>query len=558
MRSLSSGSRGNRIILFLIGALLGAVCFIGVYGVRVLDPSYDDWLLLGDMDLRQHYIGFCHFRQSRWQFPIGLIETLSYPMSMSVIYTDSIPLLAVLFKLLAWFLPVKFQYFGWAGLLSFMLMGGFSCLLLSRFVKNRALCALCSLFFILSYPVIQRMFYHTALAAQWIIILALVLWFFEEELTVVKRTVLWCIMGLLCVGIHSYFLPMAGLILLCAVAEEVMAGKEKALFNGMMELAGFCLTALTALFVLGGFYGGTSAVGEGLGTFSANLNTFINPLKDGKLYPGLPLYYDFQYEGFAYLGGGCLLLLVLSGLILIVFSAAGYLKPAEYIKKHSKAVLSLCLFLVTLALAVFPIVSFDKVKLFGVPYPGFIRKLLGIFRSNGRFIWVCFYLLLLAGCAGSVRLIQYCVKGRKGVIISFVSVSAALLLQLCDISGMLKGKYDYFAAEQHYQTLWERIEPVKDIESYSGFVFMYNDNDILMDTAYYGYLHGMWQNNYYYARDINDAVEMNIAQWNAALSAGKIRKDIIYIYRELEGDIKPAPELEQVYFDGHIAGYKKK
>ena len=168
------------------------------------------------------------------------------------------------------------------------------------------------------------------------------------------------------------------------------------------------------------------------------------------------------------------------------------------------------------------------------------------------------YSEVIAACAGSARLIQYCVKGRKGVIISFISVSAALLLQLYDISGMLKGKYDYFAAEQHYQTLWERIEPVKDIESYSGFVFMYNDNDILMDTAYYGYLHGMWQNNYYYARDINDAVEMNIAQWNAALSAGKIRKDIIYIYRELEGDIKPAPELEQVYFDGHIAGYKKK
>ena len=107
MRSLSSGSRGNRIKLFLIGALLGAVCFTGVYGVRVLDPAYDDWLLAGDMDLRQHYIGFCHFRQSRWQFPIGLIETLSYPMSMSVIYTDSIPLLAV------WILTGLWHSTGW-------------------------------------------------------------------------------------------------------------------------------------------------------------------------------------------------------------------------------------------------------------------------------------------------------------------------------------------------------------------------------------------------------------------------------------------------------------
>ena len=165
---------------------------------------------------------------------------------------------------------------------------------------------------------------------------------------------------------------------------------------------------------------------------------------------------------------------------------------------------------------------------------------------------------MLAAVSGSVRLIRYCVKGRKGVIISFVSVSAALLLQLYDISGMLKGKHDQFAVKQSYQTLWERIEPVKNIQRYSGFVFMYNDNDILMDTAYYGYLNGMWQNNYYYARDINEAVEMNIAQWNAALSEGKIRKDIIYIYRESDEDIKPVPELEQVYFDGHIAGYAGK
>ena len=415
-----------RLRLFLFGTLLGAVCFLAVYGAKILNPTYDDWLLLGDMDLRQHYIGFCHFRQSRWQFPIGLIETLSYPKSMSVIYTDSIPILAVLFKLFAYVLPVRFQYFGLAGLISFMLMGGLSCLLLARFCDNKIAIVIYSIFFILSYPVIQRMYYHTALAAQWILILALDLWFYQEELAAKRRVVYWSLMGFLCVSIHSYFLPMTGLILAAAAADTWIAAKDKkatagdhaeedrkrsdgldekkAILTGLYELAGFCATAILSLFIYGGFYGGTSAVGDGLGSFSSNLNTFINPLHDGKLYGELPLYYGFQYEGFGYLGGGILLLLILGIVCTVTLSVLGYVKPMQVLKGHRRLGIAGGVFVIFCALAIFPIVTFNDVKVFGVPYPGAVKKFLGIFRSNGRFIWTAVYLLELLATAGTYRL----------------------------------------------------------------------------------------------------------------------------------------------------------
>ena len=98
--------------LFLTGCLMGVLCFIAVYGVKILNPGYDAWLLNGDLDLMQHYIGFGHYRNSSWTFPIGLISTLSKPYPMSVIYTDSIPLIAVFFKILSPLLPETFQYFG--------------------------------------------------------------------------------------------------------------------------------------------------------------------------------------------------------------------------------------------------------------------------------------------------------------------------------------------------------------------------------------------------------------------------------------------------------------
>ncbi len=59
---------------------------------------------------------------------------------------------------------------------------------------------------------------------------------------------------------------------------------------------------------MGGFYGGSSGVGPGLGTFGSNFNTFINPINYGRLLPEMGIENVFQYEGFGYLGLGVILL----------------------------------------------------------------------------------------------------------------------------------------------------------------------------------------------------------------------------------------------------------
>ncbi|MCR5735655.1 MAG: DUF6311 domain-containing protein [Lachnospiraceae bacterium] len=584
------------LILFLSGCIIGAACFLIVYGYRILNPLYDDWLFTGDMDLRQHYIGFCHFRQSRWQFPIGLIETLSYPNSMSVIYTDSIPLFAVFFKLISYILPVRFQYFGIFGLISFMLMGGLSALLLRRFTDNRYIALTGSVFFILAYPVIQRLYYHTALSAQWIIILCLDLWLYQEELSEKKRVILWSLMGFLCVAVHSYFLPMAGLIMLCAVTDQIIAAgsadegrsangdKEDGLIKrftsalkrpaakpGFAAIAGFCASALANLYILGGFYGGTDASGPGLGTFNSNLNTFINPLTDGKVYGSLPLYNGFQYEGFGYLGFGIICLLAAA----VVIYAVGRrvlpktqnntdLQPERTPEKEQqkdkekifaygyRVRIAFVLFAVSFAMAVLPMVTFNEKKLFGIPYPALIHRLLSIFRSNGRFIWPCVYLLMLAAIIIPAKLL----KNRAGI--SVLLIVAALVLQLYDISYMLSYKHDQFAKEQKYDNVWMTMTHIPDPERFSGFVFLYNENDIIMDTAFYAYLNGMWQNNYYYARDIDEMVNRDINEWKHELANGMIRDDIIYIFRDEDADESLLSGLDlSTNLDGHIYGWKK-
>ena len=48
---------------FAIGALIGAIFFIAIYGFGVLNVTNDSWLLTG-RDLQQHYIGWKYYRAS--------------------------------------------------------------------------------------------------------------------------------------------------------------------------------------------------------------------------------------------------------------------------------------------------------------------------------------------------------------------------------------------------------------------------------------------------------------------------------------------------------------
>ena len=84
---------------YIIIAVIIFIIFGLIYGLRVLNPLYEDWALTKS-DLMQHYSGWKAFRNESWHFPIGLLNSVSYPTYISIIYTDSIPLLAVFFKLI--------------------------------------------------------------------------------------------------------------------------------------------------------------------------------------------------------------------------------------------------------------------------------------------------------------------------------------------------------------------------------------------------------------------------------------------------------------------------
>ncbi|MBR6469626.1 MAG: hypothetical protein IKS84_04520 [Lachnospiraceae bacterium] len=589
----SSFHKGKR-ILFLTGCALGAVCFLWVYGARVLNPFYDSWLFNADIDLSQHYIGFCHYRMSAWHFPIGLIDTLSYPTSMSVIYTDSIPLFALLFKILSPVLPQHFQYFGLFGILCFMLMGGYSSLLIYRLIsgsfaagegadngdgadngivrsrftfvdRNLAyiLSAVCSLIYILSSTMLQRMFYHTSLAAQWLVIAAMYLWVSRDDYTKWGILIRYAVLGLLCVGIHTYFVPMVGSILLASSVETVIRKKSgensgAAIRDEAGNLLGFCIAGLLTLFVFGGFYGSSSGFGEGIGSFTANLNTFINPLYGSIILKPMRILYGFQYEGYAYLGLGVFMLIIAAFVYLV--RALRENGKESYFKVHLRQAVGLILFIVDLFLAVFPTAAVSDFRIIGVPLGPALSRMLGVFRSNGRFIWVCEYLIFTWAAVSVIRLLKDLFDKRlKGRDIILKIMIVAVLLEVLDFTPVIREKQAYFAKEQEYVNLWDRAGFDAAGKGYDEFVFLYNENGILMDTAFYAYLNGAKLNNFYYARNIDDEVNANIAEWLTELRSGTVRDDVVYIIKTEDHDSLSSDTGDMKWYEldkNHMAGVK--
>ena len=95
-----------------IAILLGLISFIYMTGGAILNPTYIDWLLTGDP--ATHWLGWQFFRNAPLlQWPLGANPAYGGGMGSSIVFTDSIPLFAFLFKSINIFLPDKFQYFGY-------------------------------------------------------------------------------------------------------------------------------------------------------------------------------------------------------------------------------------------------------------------------------------------------------------------------------------------------------------------------------------------------------------------------------------------------------------
>ena len=163
----------------IICGVLGAIVFLIIYGNVPLITTFDLWIRdsFVEHDVIGHYAGWLFFRNSPWSFPLGLSTNMGYPAGGIISFTDSIPIIAILFKILSPILPETFQYFGIYVLICFVLQGVYSAKLIKLFTEKKLVIILGTILFCYSPVMIERAFRHTALASHFLIISSLYSYF---------------------------------------------------------------------------------------------------------------------------------------------------------------------------------------------------------------------------------------------------------------------------------------------------------------------------------------------------------------------------------------------
>lgn len=432
-------------------AAMAALGATAVFGAQHVDPRHTEWLMRGDFAL--HFLGWHLYRTSPWTWPLGATSHLIWPVGSSVGLTDSIPLASAFFKLLDPLLPPTFQFIGMWLVTCFALQGLFGALLMRLVTPHPGRQLLGAALFVLSPPLAIR-FGHAALAAHWVLLAALWLSLAPGADRVAwRRAGAWALLAALTAAIQPYLLLMVALLMLAAFARPVMLAPAQcvraiahaaaglgAAWLGLWQSGSLIVPAAAGL-TMGGF-----------GTYSANLLTFVMPAEANTwLFPGpIPYANPEQYEGYAYLGLGLLLLAAGATAAAVV---QRHRLPPGAVRRHLPLALALALLT---ALAFGPAVTAGARVVWS--YDGRIWGPLTTFRSNGRMIWPLYYTAVTA-------ILWAVARHRHGVVT--VALTLAVALQAGDMSGMLPwirtiGDFGYrdplvspvwAVAPRHYQHL---------------------------------------------------------------------------------------------------------
>lgn len=427
--------RGDLLWAIAIGALGAAFC-VGVFGTLLLRPSRIGWLMHGDR--AQSFLGWLFLANEQTSLPLGALSRLLYPIGGSLAYTDSVPIYALTMSPLRPYLPPPGQVSGLWLVSCYALQAIFGFLLLRATGVDRVNSGLGALLLTASPALLARKG-HFSLCAHWLILAAFLCYFRTGERGVRLRHLAgWCVLVGVASGVHPY---LAVMVYALGLAGAVEAGRRSP--DGIRARTFFVYAAaITAILALGwtlfGYLGGPRPEEAGFAAYSSNLLALIDPGRQSTLLPDLPNARE-QYEGFAFLGIGTLLLL--AGLV--VWKA---IRPTRRARAASWQDAPIPLIVVCLVLALFALsssvrlASWELVDLSPLYAP--LGLITGAFRAPGRFLWPLHYLILVAAVVATFRAVP-----RRGVTTAILL--AVLLLQGADSLAYYRRQDVVFMALQN-------------------------------------------------------------------------------------------------------------
>ena len=432
------------IILNIFFFFFSLIVSIYLLGFEYLDPTNTSWLFWGDLPTLQ--TGWNFFRIDEWRFPILSNPNLGIYLNNNLIYTDSIPLFALFFKIFNFILPDNFQYFSLWILFSLYLQGLISYLIIFRLTRSINYSLIGSIFFIFSTIMINRITEFPAHFGHWIILL----YFYTELLDKSIKFKLQSIVILLSTLINFYFTLMLMMIFFINQFYNLISKQES--INSVLKQGFLVLISVISVMYIFGYFqiSPDDGLGWGYGYYNLNLNSFFNPLGETHTeinwsnFLSVKPIQNGEYEGFSYLG-------VSGFLFLVLFLKHIFFENKNIIFEPRSLLL---ISIITFFLAISNNITFGDTTIINYPLNKYLYGLASLFRASGRFIWPVYYFIFIIGIISI-----YILFPKKSIFI----LSILLSIQLFDLSGGLKhyfnGKQYKVSAEGKYTDYeyWEKI-----------------------------------------------------------------------------------------------------
>jgi hypothetical protein len=312
----------------------------------------------------------------------------------------------------------------------------------------------------------------------------------------------------------------------CLIREYIITRNIK---NQCVVFGVSFLILMGTMFCLGGFYLVKTASDERshelLRLNSANLNTFINPQPFVLNIRDMPLATEGQYEGYAYLGLGIILLAVV-----VIFQYIEKKEPdLAAIKKRSilpiiGIVLSFLLFSLS------PTITFNQYKLFAYPLIKPIEHLWTMFRNTGRMTWPIVYIIMTVCIWRTIT--QFSVK--KSVLI----LGIFLLIQWIDLEPWFVSKGNAYKTKVTWQS--ELPSPVwNDLANKYKHIFFMGDYASFWNYKFLSFMdlagtHRMTINDAYMARKNTEMINDNKQKEAEYLLKNGPKNDTIYVFQDID------------------------
>ena len=303
----------KNIKLLLLYIFLGLITTIYIFGFDYISFVNSDWLRSHDMTAE--FMTWKYYKNDIWRFPIGNNPNYGMDLGSSIVFSGSVPLFSIIFKLFGNFLPNNFHYFNLWIFICLFLQSYVSFLIIYHHTKNLTFSIIASLFFLLSPLLFNKIGMHLSLAAHWLILLG---FYIEIKNELTKKTFYWTALISLSALIHFYFtIILLGMFFLFVLNEHLINLNIKKLIT---QISLPFIFLLITMYIVGYFeVPFTDALGYGYGYYKLNLTSIINPIAStpngiiswSLFLPEIYKNIGGETEGFSYLGIGGIFLLII-------------------------------------------------------------------------------------------------------------------------------------------------------------------------------------------------------------------------------------------------------